>query len=148
MKIRLVKHVVDAHEEKISFQLYRDIEIPFVPHCGLILTDSLGSEFIQAMGYILRKDLFEGLVYPKFVTREHSAESIKDSLEKTGWKLDKGKSVLVDFEGKLDEEQAVQEYLESESPSVGEDLNTEVDEPDDWKKKHDDMYPDNLPEVP
>lgn len=148
MKIRLVKHVVDAHEEKISFQLYRDIEIPFVPHCGLIIADSLGSEFIQAMGYILRKDRFEGLVYPKFVTQELSAESIKDDLEKTGWKLDTGKGVLVDFEGKLDEERAVQDYIDSESTIAGEDLNTDVDEPDDWKKKHDDMYPDDLPEVP
>jgi len=140
MKIRLVKHVVDAHAEKVTFQLYRDIEISFIPHTSLIVTDAHGSEFIQAMGFVLGKNRFEALVFPQFVTEERPAESVKTDLEKSGWALDKGGSVMVDFEGKLDEEQAIRDYIAEEPDETVADPEATDDSENNWKAEHDKLY--------
>lgn len=143
MKIRLVKHIVDVQAQKVPFQYYRDIELPFLPHSGLIVQDKLGSEFIQAVGYAMERKIFECLTFPIFLTESASADALKADLEKSGWRLDDNGAVVVDFEGKLDEEQAVRDYIEDDSEPVEEGAPGEGEEdPDAWKKAHDEEYPE------
>jgi hypothetical protein len=139
MKIRFVKHVVDIQAQKVPFQYYRDTEIPFIPHSGLIIQDKAGSEFIQAVGYASERKIFECLTFPVFIPESSAANAVKVDLEKSGWLLDNNGAVVVDFEGKLDEEQTVRDYLEEDSdPEQGDTPG----DGDGWKKAHDEQFPE------
>jgi hypothetical protein len=143
MKIRLVKHIVDVEAEKISCQYFRDIELPFIPHSGLIVQDKLGSEFIQAVGYLVEGKIFECLTFPCFIGKETPKDSITTELANSGWALDNCRAVVVNFEEKLEEEQVVRDYI-ADDPELPEEKKLEdgEEDPDAWKKDHDEQYPE------
>jgi hypothetical protein len=141
MRIRLVKHIIDSEAEAVHSVLYRDLEIPFIPYSGLILQKGPLSEYIQCVGYHMDRNRFEALVYPWFVESDSSGSG-KDLVKRAmdeGWTVDRGGNVMVDFAGKLDEEQAVRDYLEADN-EVNEDPDGVELEP--WREEHDKLYPD------
>lgn len=145
MKFRLVKHILGGQEqkEKISHTLYRDITLPFIPTPGLILQDGSFCEYIQATGYDLQRKVFEILVYPWFVEADSSAQELLAKAKKEGWTIDIGGGSMVDFEGKLTEEQNIRDFIddvsECEEPAGGVDR----DDVETWKEEHDKLFKEN-----